>query len=136
LVGPSVTSLLCLFVFTLLDTMDLTLFYILFMFSIILLIVYFDYMFSTDRMSLYSNIRSYSTHSLISWVSGRHCVSVVLILCLPADTSYIPGHVVDRGSGTPVESFVVHSPNVGLVGPGYEGSLALFLIFLSNVSCV
>jgi len=34
---------------------------------------------------------------------------VVLICCLPADAPYIPGHVVDRGCDTPVESFVVHS---------------------------
>ena len=53
---------------------------------------------------------------------SRHCVSVVLIYCLPTDTPYIPGHVVDRGCDTPVESFEVHSPNIGLhVGSGYEG---------------
>ena len=44
------------------------------------------------------------------WVGGRHCVSVVLIRCLPMDTPYILGHVVDRGCDTPIESFVVHSP--------------------------
>jgi hypothetical protein len=55
--------------------------------------------------------------------------------CLPANAPFL-GHVVDRGSDTPVESFVVHSPNIGQVGPGYEGRLALFLIFLSNVPYV
>jgi hypothetical protein len=45
----------------------------------------------------------------------------------------MPGHVVDRGSDTPIESFVVHSPYVEQVEPGCEESLALFLIFLSNV---
>jgi hypothetical protein len=45
----------------------------------------------------------------------------------------MPGHVVDRESETPVESFVVHSPYVEQVEPGCEGCLALFLIFLSNV---
>jgi hypothetical protein len=39
-------------------------------------------------------------------------VSMVLRYCLPADALYMPGHVVE---------------------PGCEGSLALFLIFLSNV---
>ena len=29
------------------------------------------------------------------------------------DTPYILGHVVDRGCDTPIESFVVHSPNIG-----------------------
>jgi ribulose bisphosphate carboxylase small subunit len=91
---------------------------------------------SIVRMSLYSNIRSYSAHSLTSWVSGQHRVSMELRRCLPANTPYISGHVIDHGSDTPVESFVVHSPNIGKVGPGYEGRLALFLIFLSNVPCV
>ena len=40
-------------------------------------------------------------------------VSVVLIHCLPVDTPYISGHVVDRGCDTPIESFVVHSLNIG-----------------------
>jgi hypothetical protein len=53
--------------------------------------------------------------------------------CLPTDALYISGHVVDRGSDTPVESFVVHSKYVEQVEPGCERSLALFLIFLSNV---
>jgi hypothetical protein len=55
---------------------------------------------------------------------------------LPANAPYIPGHVVDRGCDTPIESFVVHSLNIEKVGPNYEGRLALFLIFLSNVPYV
>jgi len=117
----------------LLVTMDLTLLYILFMFSIILLIAYFDYMLSIVRMPLYSNIRSYSAHSLISWVGGRHRISVVLIPCLPVDAPYILGPGVVRRCDTPVESFIVPSSDIRQVGPGCEGSLALFLIFLSNV---
>jgi hypothetical protein len=120
----------------LLAIVDLTLLYILFMFSIILFIVYFDYMLGIVRLSLYSSIRSYSAHLEVQWVSGRQRVSVVLIHCLPANVPSIPGHVVDRGCDTPVESFVVHSPNIEKVGPGYEGRLALFLIFLSNVPYV
>jgi hypothetical protein len=90
----------------------MTLLYILSMFLVILFIVYFDYILCIVRMSLYSSIRSYSAHSLIAWVSGRHYVSVMLIRCLPANARYIPDHVVDRGSDTPVEFFVVHSPNI------------------------
>jgi hypothetical protein len=118
------------------STMDLTLLYILFMFSIVPVIVCYDYILSIVRMPLYSCIRSYSTHSLNSWVSGRHHISEVLRCCLPADTPYIPGHVVDRGCDTLIESFVVHSPNIGLVRFDYLEVLALFLIFLSNVPCV
>ena len=69
-------------------------------------------------------------------MSGQHCVSVVLIRCLPMDTPYILGHVVDRGCDTPVESFVVHSLNIEHVGSSYERRQALFLIFLSNIPYV
>ena len=94
-------------------------------------IVYFGYMLSIASLSLYPCISSYSTCSAAHGVSGRHCVSVVLIRCLLADTPYIPGHVVDHGCDTLVESFVVHSPNIGQVG-----RQALFLIFLSNIPYV
>ena len=80
---------------------------------------------------------SYNAHSKDPWVGGRHYVSVVLIHCLPMDTPYILGHVVDHGCDTPVESFVVHSPNIGQqVGSSYEGRHAMFLIFLSNIPYV
>jgi hypothetical protein len=55
---------------------------------------------------------------------------MVLRYCLATDALYMPGHVVDQGSDTPVESFIVHSPYVEQVEPGCEGSLALLLIFL------
>ena len=68
-----------------------------------------------------------------SELSGRYYVSVALIYCLPADALYILGHVVDRECDILIESFVVHSPSIGQVGPNCKGSQALFLIFLSNV---
>ena len=95
-------------------TIDSTLFLILFMFLVIMFIVYFDYMLNIARLSLYSSISSYSTRSNVHRVSHQHCVSVVLICCLPVDTPYIPGHVVDRGCDTFVESFILHSPNIGI----------------------
>ena len=99
-------------------------------------IVYFDYMLSIVRLSLYSSISSYSAHFDVHGVSGRHYVSMVLIRCLPMDTPCILGYVVDHGCDTPIESFVVHSPNIGQVGSSYEGIQALFLIFLSNIPYV
>jgi hypothetical protein len=93
-------------------------------------------MLSIVRLSLYSSIRSYRAHLEIQWVSGQQRVSMMLIHCLPVNAPYISGHVVDRGRDTPVEFFVVHSPNIGKVGYGYEERLALFLIFLSNVPYV
>jgi hypothetical protein len=72
----------------------------------------------------------------MSWVSDQYHVSMELRRYLPTNTPYILGHVVDHGGDTLVESFVVHSPNIGQVAPGCEGRLALFLIFLSNVPFV
>jgi hypothetical protein len=67
-------------------------------------------------------------------LGGRYDVGVVLILNLPMNAPYILEHqVVDRGCDIPVESYVVHSPNIGQVEPGYKERIALFLIFLSNV---
>ena len=83
------------------------------MFFVIMFMVYFDYIPSIVGLSSYSCICSYSAHSKDPWVGGRHYVSMVLIHCLPADTPYILGHVVDHGCDTPVESFVVHSLNIG-----------------------
>jgi hypothetical protein len=58
-------------------------------------------------------ISLYSAYSKVHRVGGRDHVSVMLICYLPVNTLYIPGHVVDRRCDTIVESFVVHSPNIG-----------------------
>jgi len=47
--------------------LDMTLLYLL-IFLIILFLVYYDYMLGIVGLDLYSNICSYSAHSLISWV--------------------------------------------------------------------
>ena len=65
-----------------------------------------------------------------SGLSGRKYVSVVLIYALPADASYLPSCVVDRGCDKPVESFEFHPPVIRLVEYSFEDYLALFLIFL------
>jgi hypothetical protein len=56
-----------------------------------------------------------------SELSGRHYVSMVFRYCLPMDVLYMLGHVIDHRCDTPIESFVVHSPYVEQVEPGYEG---------------
>ena len=94
--------------------------FILFMFFVIMFIVYFDYILSIASLSLCLCISSQNARSKVHGVIGRHCVSVVLICCLPVDAPYILGHVVDHGCDTPVESFVIHSPNIGQVGSSYE----------------
>jgi hypothetical protein len=121
----------------------MTLLYII-IFVIILFFIYFDYMSSIVRLSLYSNIGSQSSRPLVSWVGGQHCISMVLRRCLPAETPYIPGLVVDREVAlgfkcdTFVESFVVHSSNIGQVGPGCQSRFyAMFINYLiSNVPYV
>jgi hypothetical protein len=106
----------------------MTLFLIDYIFLVIMIIVCFDYISSTVRLYLCSSTCSYSTHSCDQRVSGRHCVSVVLIRCLPMDAPYIPGHqVVDRGCDIPVESFVVYFPNIGLVRPDFKARLCYVL---------
>jgi hypothetical protein len=84
-------------------------------------IVYFDYILSIARVIIIF-MHKFAKRSLLGTygVSGRHCVSVVLIRCLPADTPYILGHVVDHECDTLVELFVVHSPNEGQVGSSCE----------------
>jgi hypothetical protein len=52
---------------------------------------------------------------ILSELSGRLNVSVVLICYLPMDASYFSSHVVDRRCDIPVESFIVHSLLIGLV---------------------
>jgi hypothetical protein len=122
--------------FYMFSTIVMTLLFISFMLLVIMFIIYFDYILSIVGLSC-SRISSYSAHSMVPWVSGRHFVSVVLIGCLPMDTPYILGHVVDHRCDTPIESFIVHSPNIGMhVGSSYEGRQALFLIFLSNIPYV
>jgi hypothetical protein len=68
-------------------------------------------------------------------VSGKHCVGVVPILYLPAIPPYILDRVVDRGSDSPVESFVVHLPSIGQAEHNYYREvMAMFYIFLSNIT--
>jgi hypothetical protein len=88
--------------------------FILFMFLVSMFIFYFDYMLIIVSLSLCLWISSYSIYLIKDpRVGGRDHVSVVLICYLPANILYISGHVVDHGCDTTVESFVVHSPNIG-----------------------
>ena len=114
--------------------LELTLFYLL-MFSTILLLVYFDYMLSIVRLELYLCIGSYSACSLGQWVSGRYCVGEVPRPYLSVITPYSPDREVDRGSDSPVESFVVLVLSVGTVEHYYYREvIVLFMIFLGNIT--
>jgi len=76
------------------------------MFSIMLLLVYFDYMLSVVRLELCFCIGLYSAYSLGRWVSDRYCVGEVPEPYLSAITPYSPELEVDRRSDSPIESFV------------------------------
>ena len=79
------------------------------MFLVIMFLVYFDYMLGVVRVIImFMHWIAKCSFLLTNGVSGRHCVSVVLIHCLPMDAPYIPDRVVDRGGDSLVESFVVH----------------------------
>jgi len=98
-------------------------------------LVYFGSMLDiviVDTKFMYRITKRLAQYS--SGLSGRHCVSVVLICCLPTDAPYILDRVVDREGDSLVESFVVHLLFVDQVGPScYRNRHALFLLFLSNV---
>ena len=113
----------------------MALFFIFTMFFVIMFLVYFDYMLGVVRVIvMFMHRIAKRSFLLMNGVSDRHCVSVVLIRCLPVDAPYILNHVVDRKGDSLVESFVVHLPSVGQVGPGCDrSSQAMFFLFFSNV---
>jgi hypothetical protein len=113
--------------------LDMTLLY-LFIFSIIMFLVYFGYILGIVGFELYSSIGLYSACSLISWVSGKYCVGVVPIPYFPAIASYILDREVDRGSDSPIESFVVLLLSIGQVEHNYYREvIAIFFIFFCNI---
>ena len=92
----------------------MTLFFIFTMFLVIMFLVYFDYMLGVVRVIIMFMHRiAKRSFLLTNRLSGRHCVSVVLILCVPANAPYIPDCVVDHEGDSLVESFVVHLPFIG-----------------------
>jgi len=113
---------------------ELNLFY-LFMFSIILFLVYFDYMLSVVRLELCLCIGPYSTYSLGRWVSDRHCVGKVPRPYFSTITPYSLELEVDHESDSPVESFVFFLPSIWIVEHHfYREVIALFMIFLANIT--
>jgi hypothetical protein len=98
-----------------------TLFFISFVFLIILFIVYFGHMSSIARLFL-KCIRPNTAHPSGHRMSGRHYVSMVLIYIVYLWISpNVSGRVLDHIGDSYVESFVVHPPYIGLVGPSLKG---------------
>jgi hypothetical protein len=108
--------------------LDMILLYLI-MFSIILFLVYFDYMLGIVQSELYLCIGSYSACSLVPWVSGQYCVGVVPIPYFPTIAPNISDRVVDCGSDSPVESFVIHLSSIGQAEHNYYREvIAMFFI--------
>jgi len=94
----------------------MTLFFILFIFLVVMFMFYFDYMLGRVRVIIMFMQRIAKRSLLCSnGVSGRHCISMVLIRCLLADAPYISNHVVNREGDSLVGSSVVHLPSIGQV---------------------
>jgi hypothetical protein len=86
-------------------------------------------MIDNEFMYMFAKCLALSSRGL----SGRLHVSMVLRCCCPANAPYWLGHVVVHRCDNLVESYIVHSSLIGQVERYYVGSLAMFLIFLSNV---
>jgi len=118
--------------------MNITLIYLiifhLLMFSIILLLVYFDYMLSIVRLELCLCIGSYSACSLGQWVNGRYCVGEVSRPYLSTITPYSPDREVDCGSDSLVESSIVLLIIRIVEHHYYRKVIVMFMIFLSNIT--
>ena len=68
-------------------------------------------------------------------MSGRYCVGEVPRLYLSTITPYSPDHEVDRGSDSPVESFIVLLPSIRVVEHHYYRKvIAMFIIFFGNIT--
>ena len=92
-------------------------------------------MLNEVRLELCLCIGSYSAYSLDRWVSGKYCVGVVPRPYLSTITPYSLELEVDRGSDSPVESFVFLLLIIRIVEHHYYREvLALFIIFLAYIT--
>jgi len=113
---------------------ELTLFYLL-MFSIILFLVYFDYLISIVRLELCLCIGSYSAYSLGQWVNDRYCVGEVPRPYLFVISPYSLELEVDRGGDSPIECFVFLLVIIRMAKHYYYREvIAMFMIFLANIT--
>jgi len=87
----------------------------------LLFIMFLVYSSSTFDMVMIDNEFMYMFAKRLALFAGglgdRCHVSMVFRCHLSAITPYCPGHVVDHGSDSSVESFVFHPPLVGQVEP-------------------
>jgi len=126
------------------NIMNMTLFYFnilittllyLFLFSIILFLVYHNYILGLVRLELYTYLGSYSVYPCVQWVNDKYCVGVVPIPYLSTIVPYMPDRGVVRGSDNSIDSYIVPLSCIGLAEQHYYREvIAMFLIFLDNIS--
>jgi len=124
--------------------MNMTLFYFnisimtllyLCIFTIILFLVYHSYMLVLVRLGLYTCLGSYSVYPCVQWVNDKYCVGVVPIAYLSAIVPCMLDRKVVRGSDSSIDSYIVPLSCIGLAEQHYyKGLIAMFLIFLDNVT--
>ena len=101
----------------------------------ILFLVYHSYMLGLVRLELYTCLGSYSVYPCVQWVNGKYCVGVVPIPYLSAIVSYMPDCGVVRGSDSSIDSYIVPLSCIGQAEQHYyRGVIAMFLIFLDNIT--
>jgi hypothetical protein len=142
ILGNSSTVLHCSSLFF--NIMNTTLFYFnilimtmlyLFMFAIILFLVYRSYTLGLVRLELYTCLGSYSVYPSDPWVNDKYCVGVVLRPYLSAIAPYMPDRGVVRDGDSFVGSYIVPLPCVRQAEQHYYGGvIAMFLIFLDNIT--
>jgi len=117
-----------------LNILIITLLY-LFIFAIILFLVYHSYMLGLVRLELYTCLGSYSVYPCVEWVNDKYCVGVVPVPYLSDIVPYKPNRGVVRGSDSSIDSYIVPLSCIGLAEQHYyRGVIAMFLIFLDNIS--
>jgi len=106
----------------------------LFIFAIILFLVYHSYMLGLVRFELYTCLGSYSVYPCVQWINDKYCVGVVPITYLSA-VPYMPDRGVVCGSDSSIDSYIVPLSCIELTEQYYyRGVIAIFLIFLDNIT--
>ena len=87
------------------------------------------------RLELHTYLGSYSVYSCVQWVNDKYCVGVVLIPYLSVIVPYMSNRGVVHVSDSSIDSYIVPLSCIGLAEQHYyRGVIAMFLIFLDNIT--
>jgi len=107
----------------------------LFIFAIILFLVYHSYMLGLVRLEIYTCSGSYSVYPSVQWVNDKYCVGMVPIPYLSAIVPYMPDRRVVRVGDSSINSYIAPLSCIGQAEQHYyRGVIAMFLIFLDNIT--